>query len=195
MLDYNSQEQEKQAAMEEAPAWAKLLYREVKSQSAQYAQFKMQFNGFKAVVNQRLTKYEKSAEFINSKYEDIEMECDTLQRNMDAVDMRNDDLKIEMKDIGTCLDDLEQYSRRNCLVLYGAEEKHVEIVDDVVLKVLNTKMEACISIQDIERAQTGQATFRKLIQRKGQEEQTHNNQICKLSQTPRSIQTKKEAER
>ena len=62
-----------------------------------------------------LTEYETSAEFINSKYEDIEVECDTLQRNMDAVDMRNDDLKIEMKGIGTLLDDLEQYSKRNLL--------------------------------------------------------------------------------
>ena len=79
------------------------------------------------------------------------MECDTLQRNMDAVDMRNDDLKIEMKDIGTRLNDLEQHSRRNCLILNGAEEKHDEIVDVVVLKVLNTQMEAGISVQDIER--------------------------------------------
>ena len=74
---------------------AKLLYREVKSQSAQYVQRKMQFNAFKAVVNQRLTEYEKSAEFINYKYEDTELECDILQRNMDAVDMRNDDLKLK----------------------------------------------------------------------------------------------------
>ena len=35
------------------------------------------------------------------------MKCDTLQRNMDAVNMRNDDLKIEMKDIGTPQDDLQ----------------------------------------------------------------------------------------
>ena len=150
VLHYNSQEE--QAVMEEAPAWAKLLYREVKSQSAQYAQFKMQFNAFKALGNQRLTECEKSAEFISSKYEDIQLECDFLQRNMDAVHMRNNDLKIEMTDIGTRLDDLEQYSSRNCLILNGAEEKHDEIADDVVLKVLNTKMEVGISIQGIERA-------------------------------------------
>ena len=74
MLDYNSQEE--QAIMEEAPTYTKLLYREVqvKSQSAQYAQFKMEFNALKPVVNQRLTEYEKSAEFINSKCGDIEME-------------------------------------------------------------------------------------------------------------------------
>ena len=41
--------------------------------------------------------------------------------------MRNDDSKIEMEDIGICLDDLEQYSDI--------------VVDDVVVKVLNTKME------------------------------------------------------
>ena len=39
-----------------------------------------------------------------------------------------------------------------CLILNGVQEMHDEIVDDVVLKVLNTKMEAGISIQDIERA-------------------------------------------
>ena len=92
-----------------------------------------------------------------------------------------------MKDISTHLDDLEQYSRRNCFILNGAEEKHDEIVDDVILKVLSTKLEAGISIQDIEKTHrlgTGQATFRKLIRRKGQDEQIHNNQICQLSQTP-----------
>ena len=55
----------------------------------------------KATVSWSEITITKSAEFINSKYEDIELECDILQRNMDAVDMRNDDLKIEMKDIAT----------------------------------------------------------------------------------------------
>ena len=55
----------------------------------------MQFNAFKAVVDQRLNEYETVAEFcFNSKYEDMEIECENLKRSMDAFDIRNDDMKI-----------------------------------------------------------------------------------------------------
>ena len=48
------QNQEDQAAMDNALAWTKVLYREVKQQTAQYSQLKVQFTAFKAVINQRL---------------------------------------------------------------------------------------------------------------------------------------------
>ena len=79
---YSKEEQE---VIEQAPAWAKLMYKEIKSQAVQYGQMKVQLTAFKAVVNQRLNEHEKTQEFINSKFEDIELQNDHLNRDMDAM--------------------------------------------------------------------------------------------------------------
>ena len=50
---------EEQEVIEQAPAWAKLMYKEIKSQAVQYGQMKVQLTAFKAVVNQRLNEHEK----------------------------------------------------------------------------------------------------------------------------------------
>ena len=71
--------------IEQAPAWAKLMYKEIKSQAVQYGQMKVQLTAFKAVVNQRLNEHEKTQEFINSRSEDIELQNDHLNRDMDAM--------------------------------------------------------------------------------------------------------------
>ena len=65
--------QSEQEAMDKAPDWAKLLYREVKSQSVQYSQLKVSFTAFKAVINQRLNEHDSSLQFVSSKYDDFEM--------------------------------------------------------------------------------------------------------------------------
>ena len=79
---YSKEEQE---VIEQAPAWAKLMYKEIKSQAVQYGQMKVQLTAFKAVVNQRLNEHEKTQEFINSRFEDIELQNDHLNRDMDAM--------------------------------------------------------------------------------------------------------------
>ena len=38
------------------------------------------------------------------------------------------------------IDDQQQYSRRNCLLLYGIEETKGEDTDNIVLEVLNNDM-------------------------------------------------------
>ena len=78
--------------MDKAPDWAKLLYREVKSQSAQYSQLKVSFTAFKAVINQRLNEHDSSLQFVSSKYDDFEMQKDSLERQLDSLNHRNDDI-------------------------------------------------------------------------------------------------------
>ena len=56
-------------------------------------------------------------------------------------------MKVEMENIFTCPDDLEQYSWGNCLNYKGKEKQQDWIVND---EVLNTRMEACIPIEDTE---------------------------------------------
>ena len=118
--------QSEQEAMDKAPDWAKLLYREVKSQSVQYSQLKVSFTAFKAVINQRLNEHDSSLQFVSSKYDDFEMQKDNLERQLDSLNHRNDDIYSNVKELEAKIEDLEQYSRRNCLILGGYEEKKQE---------------------------------------------------------------------
>ena len=164
------QNQEDQAAMDNAPAWAKVLYREVKQQTAQYNQLKVQFTAFKAVINQRLNEHEASLDFYNSKHEDFEMQRDNTERDLDCLHQRSDDLSSHITDLEAKIDDLEQYSRRNCLILNGCQEKQAESqpvihdqdvneqkdqeednTDEIVLDVFRNIMDMRISIDEIER--------------------------------------------
>ena len=74
--------------MDKAPDWAKLLYREVKSQSVQYSQLKVSFTALKAVINQRLNEHDSSLQFVSSKFDDFEMQKDNLERQLDSLNHR-----------------------------------------------------------------------------------------------------------
>ena len=71
--------------IEQAPPWAKLMHKEIKSQAVQYGQMNMQLTAFKALINLRLNEHEKAQEFISSRFEDIELQKDHLNRDMDVI--------------------------------------------------------------------------------------------------------------
>ena len=68
---------DEERALQDAPAWAKVMYREIKQQGTEVTQLKTQFTSFKAVANQRLNEYEKSAKFIRTN-----MRSSTLKKNI-----------------------------------------------------------------------------------------------------------------
>ena len=143
--------QSEQEAMDKAPDWAKLLYREVKSQSVQYSQLKVSFTAFKAVINQRLNEHDSSLQFVSSKYDDFEMQKDNLERQLDSLNHRNDDIYSYVKELEAKIEDLEQYSRRNCLILGGYEEKKQENTDSIVQDTVREKLKVELTLDDIER--------------------------------------------
>ena len=136
--------------IEQAPAWAKLMYKEIKSQAVQYGQMTVQLTAFKAVVNQRLNKHEKTQEFINSRFEDIELQNNHLNRDMDAMKESVEDREEVIQQLLSHVDELEQYSRRECLVLNGVKENphETEDVDEIVLDVILQKLGVKILTND-----------------------------------------------
>ena len=136
--------------IEQAPAWAKLMCKEIKSQAVQYGQMKVQLTAFKAVVNQRLNEHEKTQEFINSRFEDIELQNDHLNRDMDAIRESVEDKEEVIQQLLSRVDELEQYSRRECLVLNGVKENphETEDEDEIVLDVISQKLGVKISSND-----------------------------------------------
>ena len=136
--------------IEQAPAWATLMYKEIKSQAVQYGQMKVQLTAFKAVVNQRLNEHEKTQEFINSRFEDIELQNDHLNRDMDAMRESVEDREEVIQQLLSRVDELEQYSRRECLVLNGVKENphETEDIDEIVFDVISQKLGMKISTND-----------------------------------------------
>ena len=59
------------------------------------------------------------------------------------------DLKEWVKSIEKVIDDHGQYSRRNCLLIHEIEEGKDEVTDDVVVNMLQDKLELEISKKDM----------------------------------------------
>ena len=126
------------------------MYKEIKSQAVHYGQMKVQLTAYKAVVNQRLNEHGKTQEFMNSRFEDIELQNDHLNRDMDAMRESVEDREEVIQQLLSRVDELEQYSRRECLVLNGVKENphETEDVDEIVLDVISQKLGVKISTND-----------------------------------------------
>ena len=68
-----------------------------------------------------------------------------------AIENRLGDLRTDNLALADEVDDLEQYSRRNCLLLHGMPESD-EDSNEVVISVCNGKLELNISADDIDRS-------------------------------------------
>ena len=92
-----------------------------------------------------------SLQFVSSKYDDFEMQKDNLERQLDSLSHRNDDIYSYVKELEAKIEDLEQYSRRNCLILGGYEEKKQENTDSIVQDTFREKLKVELTLDDIER--------------------------------------------
>ena len=58
---------------------------------------------------------------------------------------------LTKKNLMSDVDDLEQYSRRNCLLLYGVQENENENANDIVLKTMSEELDIEIKENDSDR--------------------------------------------
>ena len=63
---------------------------------------------------------------------------------------KKEDYEVKVAHLYDRIDDLEQYSRRNCLLFLGIEERDDEDMDALVLDVCNSELEIEVSLEDIE---------------------------------------------
>ena len=81
------------------------------------------------LVNQRLNEHEKAQEFINLRFENIELQNDHLNRDTDVMRESVEDTEEVIQQLLSRVDELEQYTRRECLVLNGVKENPDETED------------------------------------------------------------------
>ena len=79
------------------------------------------------------------------------MQKDNLERQLDSLNHRNDDIYSYIKELEAKIEDLEQYSQRNCLILGGYEEKKQENTDSIVQDTIREKLKVELTLDDIER--------------------------------------------
>ena len=110
-----------------------------------------QFKNLAASVEEALT----SLAFLNAKYEDmkkkvsdLEVETDSLKRENGILRCELFNLAVDLNTTNMALDDLEQYSRRDCLEIKGIPSSDRENTNELVMAV-GEPMNVDVDISDI----------------------------------------------
>ena len=107
----------------------------------------MQIKGDKQLID--LTS---SMEFLTSKFDELERERKEKDELINSLQIEVSSLKVEVKNLEKKADDQEQYSRRNCLLIHGLTETKTEDTDEMVLDVINNKLNIEMSQISIDRS-------------------------------------------
>ena len=115
----------------------------------------MQIKGDKQLID--LTS---SVDFLTSKFDELERERKEKDELINSLQIEVSSLKVEVKNLEKEADGQEQYSRRNCLLIHGLTEAKAEDTDEMVLDVINSKL-------NIEMSQTSIGRSHRFGKRKG----------------------------
>ena len=91
-------------------------------------------------------------EFLTSKFDELERERKEKDELINSLQIEVSSLKVEVKNLEKKADDQEQYSRRNCLLIHGLTETKTEDTDEMVLDVINNKLNIEMSQISIDRS-------------------------------------------
>ena len=102
-----------------------ILYECLKDLNGQLKELRMMFleskeNQIKGA--EQLTELTESVKFINEKFDKYEEERNKKDEIFEELKKENANLKEHLKDVEQNLDRQGQYSRRNCLIIYGIKE-------------------------------------------------------------------------
>ena len=107
----------------------------------------MQVKGDKQLID--LTS---SVNFLISTFDELERERKRKDELINNLQIEVSSLKVEVKNLEKKADDQEQYSRRNCLLIHGLTETKTEDTDEMVLDVINNKLNIKMSQISIDRS-------------------------------------------
>lgn len=83
-------------------------------------------------------------------------DLDTLESRFNTFEakvlMSLNTLDLKLERMGEKVDDLENYSRRHCLIFHGIEETEMEKTDEVISQFASHKFGVSLSVDDIERS-------------------------------------------
>ena len=87
--------------------------------------------------------------FINEKFVEFEKKIKSNNKEIKILRKENSYLTKRLEEIDVILDRQEQYSRRNCLLIHGADEVEGEDTNELSIKVVEEHMNQKIKPEDI----------------------------------------------
>jgi hypothetical protein len=84
-------------------------------------------------------------------YQSVRLDSHTNSSNIKHLEKTVQDLEHKKEELEVKLDDLEQYSRRNCLLVHGIPERIKEKTTPICVKILNEKLKLSLDAEDFDR--------------------------------------------
>ena len=96
-------------------------------------------------------KVTESLDALSKKIDELETEIKNKDEKIQLLENRVEILEEEKESQGKEIDDLEQYSRRNCLLLHGVVERNAECADDIIVKTCAEELGIDVKQEDLDR--------------------------------------------
>ena len=96
-------------------------------------------------------KVTESLEFFSNKFDELERENKKKNKKIKELEETILILTKKNKSLKSDVDELEQYSRRNYLLLHGVQENKNENTDNIVLKTMSEELDIKIEENDLDR--------------------------------------------
>ena len=102
--------------------------------------------------DKQLADLTQSVKLRSENFDEFEKDHREKEKIINSLKHEVNGLNERVKLLEKVCDDHDQYSRRNCLLIHGIEEDKDEVTDDVVVNMLQDKLELEISKKDIDRS-------------------------------------------
>ena len=112
-------EEERKKAFNEAPLWARMLFDQISKVTEAISDVKGQLKVINDEFNSKLADVVARTDIIDVKVQGQEIEHEALKRQVESLKRLNEKLSNDVRNAGKQMDELEQYSRRNCLIFTG----------------------------------------------------------------------------
>ena len=89
---------------------------------------------------------------MSAKFDDLEKEIKKKNEKVNQLEKIIENLVEQQKSLSSEIDDLEQYSRRNCLVLHGVNESNDENTNEIIIKTFSEELGVEIKEDDLDRS-------------------------------------------
>ena len=93
-----------------------------------------------------------SLDALSKKIDELETKIKSEGEKIKLLENRVEILEEEKESQGKEIDDLEQYSRRNCLLLHGVVETKDECTDDIIIKTCAEELGIDVKQEDLDRS-------------------------------------------
>ena len=97
-------------------------------------------------------KVTESLDALSKKIDELETEIKNKDEKIQLLENRVEILEEEKESQGKEIDDLEQYSRRNCLLLHGVVETNTECTDDIIIITCAEELGIDVKQEDLDRS-------------------------------------------